>query len=82
MLARTIPIMTALLLAACSQNEPTNTDLPTEAGATTPAASGVNDTSAIQPVPPGVTATPTDTAAPDIMDGSGVTTSEAGTDAR
>lgn len=48
-----------LLLAACNQNAPTDTEAPTEAGATTPAApatepgsrAGVPDEGAAQPVP-------------------------------
>lgn len=37
---RTLPLLlcaAALTLAGCDQNKPTNTDLPTEAGATMPA---------------------------------------------
>lgn len=80
----TLSLAALLLLTACNQNKPTDTEAPTNAGATTPAAGAAagGEPVAVQPVPPGVTPspgtmpTPAATGAPPIMDG-GTLSSEA-----
>ncbi|TCD02054.1 hypothetical protein EYB45_10260 [Erythrobacteraceae bacterium CFH 75059] len=71
-----------LLAAACNQNAPTNTDLPTQAGATAPAAGVAATPAPVQAVPPGVEPGTATTAAPATAAGGpqgGYTTNEDGT---